>query len=252
MNEELKTIELVHIPETPFIALAKDTNLTPRAIAAKSIMIEQELADLPEVKALKRGDCVIDVGAFVGDTALIFGKNGASVFAIESQQDSYLCAHWNCLRFPNILTINIAVGDGARVSCKDDAMEGNLGTRTTALDPSGERSKTLDELVEDLHLVKVTCIKADCEGHELHVLRGAVETIKKFKPILIIEIFHELLDRQGSSAERIYKLLEKMGYEWRVAIGDESEPRFDLIAKPKESLSTTAPLKGPVSTQKFR
>lgn len=231
-----ENFSFVRIPETPYIALANDTNLTPRAIAAKSIMIEQELADLPEVKALKRGDCVIDVGSFVGDTAIIFAKNGASVFAIESQPDAYLACHWNCLRFPNILSINIAVGDGARMSCQEDPIDGNLGTRTTSLDPSGERSKTIDELVKDLNLVTVTLCKLDCEGTELHVLRGAVETIKKFKPIILCEIYYSMLEKHGSNAERLYSLLDKLGYEWRVAVGSEDECRFDIIAKPKDPL----------------
>ena len=37
---------------------------------------------------------------------------------------------------------------------------------------------------------KISFIKIDCEGHELEVLKGSIKTIKKNKPILLVQNTH--------------------------------------------------------------
>jgi hypothetical protein len=46
---------------------------------------------------------------------------------------------------------------------------------------------TLDALVESRRLERVDLIKIDVEGFELGVLRGAVRTIRRFKPTIVME-----------------------------------------------------------------
>ena len=41
--------------------------------------------------------------------------------------------------------------------------------------------------MDDLNLPKFGLLKIDCERHELEVLKGATETILKYKPIIICE-----------------------------------------------------------------
>lgn len=48
---------------------------------------------------------------------------------------------------------------------------------------------SIDEYVEKNNL-SVGLIKMDIEGYELKALEGAKKTIKKFKPILLIGIYH--------------------------------------------------------------
>ena len=40
-------------------------------------------------------------------------------------------------------------------------------------------------------------IKTDLEGFEMHFLRGALETIKKYRPILVLSIYHSADDFFG-------------------------------------------------------
>ena len=49
-------------------------------------------------------------------------------------------------------------------------------------------------------------IKIDLEGHELPALKGMLETLKKIKPAILIEI----LNNQDQASE---KLLKELGYE---------------------------------------
>ena len=52
----------------------------------------------------------------------------------------------------------------------------------------------LDDFVKEQGLEKVDVIKLDVEGAERAVLKGAKKTIKKFKPILLISVYHQEQD----------------------------------------------------------
>lgn len=223
-------VEFTPIEGTPYVVLTRDKNFTHKALAEKSLMLEKAIQELPEVQALKEGHLCIDIGCPYADTALIFGERGATVIAFEAQWDAYLCAHFNALFHPNILVIYAAMGNGQPVTCNQDEMDGNLGTRTTTPDPEGTPSYKLDDMVEKLALTRLDFLKVDCENSELFVLQGAEKTIKKFKPTILLEVYKSLLSRVGVTEQDIFDKLTEYGYEWRVAIGFQEDDRYDLLA----------------------
>lgn len=75
------------------------------------------------------------------------------------------------------------------------------------------QSTTLDELLNDLGAEDpVSVIKVDVEGAELEVLRGAVKTLRRYRPILIVEIEEALLARNQVFATDISEFLRLLGY----------------------------------------
>ena len=210
------------------IALTDDQNLTPEAIKHGTICLEHSIADLPEVKSLVCGDVVIDVGAFIGDTALIFGKNGADVYAFEPQEDAYFCMEYNTKEYPNITIENFAVGNGDPVSTNQDALDGNPGTRTVKLDSGGKSSIRIDDYFATYPAVDL--IKIDCEGYEPPVIQGAKEIIKKYKPIIICEVYPNMLAKAGFSKADIYDTLKELGYSIVTCVGEEDSVRWDITA----------------------
>lgn len=50
---------------------------------------------------------------------------------------------------------------------------------------------SIDDVVREEGLPRVDCIKLDVEGAELAALRGAAETIRRFRPKLIICLYHQ-------------------------------------------------------------
>lgn len=65
--------------------------------------------------------------------------------------------------------------------------------------------ETLDNLIEDGF--KVDLIKIDVEGAELGVLKGAIKTIKRNKPVIIFEFGLGASDYYGTTPQDIYSLL---------------------------------------------
>lgn len=95
--------------------------------------------------------------------------------------------------FPNYRLINAGLADRAGeavfASLRDsshlceDSPEGN-GTERCRL-------TTIDQAVAKEKFSKVDCIKLDIEGAELAALAGAARTIRKFRPKLIICLYHK-------------------------------------------------------------
>nr|WP_152655876.1 FkbM family methyltransferase [Brachyspira hyodysenteriae] len=74
--------------------------------------------------------------------------------------------------------------------------------------------------------MKVGLIKTDLEGFEQPFLRGALNTIKKQKPILIISIYHNYNDFFD-----IKPMIEELnlGYKFKIAKSND----FELIRETK-------------------
>lgn len=69
---------------------------------------------------------------------------------------------------------------------------------------------TLDDFILKQNINKINFIKIDVEGNEHNVIYGATETIKKFKPIMLIEIEQRVHD---FDINEIFKYILKLGYK---------------------------------------
>jgi hypothetical protein len=71
---------------------------------------------------------------------------------------------------------------------------------------------TLDAVVAALSIHRVDFIKADIEGWELALLRGAEQTLRRFRPAVLIELSQEHLARAGDRIEAAFAFLAALGY----------------------------------------
>lgn len=146
---------------------------------------------------IKKGDSVIDAGANIGlFSVLASKKTGAEgkIFSFEPIENSAKILEKNILN-NNIKNANII---------KQALGEKNCEKEFTVLENSAENTgyfqgdypketvkvTILDDFVAENNLSKVDFIKADVEGMERELVRGAEKTIKRFKPNLAICVYH--------------------------------------------------------------
>ena len=94
-------------------------------------------------------------------------------------------------------------------------MQDNNNSRVTTTEYPGDiveiEITTLDK--ELALLQKVDFIKIDVEGYEIHVLNGAKELIKKFRPVLLIEVHPMYLEHYNEPVSDIMTFLEENNYD---------------------------------------
>ena len=71
---------------------------------------------------------------------------------------------------------------------------------------------TIDEVVKTLGLDRLDFIKADIEGWELRLLRGAVGTLERFRPRLLLELSGAHLARAGDRLQDVFAFLAALDY----------------------------------------
>jgi FkbM family methyltransferase len=70
----------------------------------------------------------------------------------------------------------------------------------------------LDDVVAKNPLSRIDIIKIDVEGTELYALRGAVETLRRYRPLLLFEVERPHLAAQGSTPEELVAFVCEQGY----------------------------------------
>src|SRR5688572_14717584 len=173
------------------------------------------------------GDVVFDIGANVGDVTLHFAKlvgESGAVYSFEPDPVNFRRLSENISRnnFKNTHPVNMGLGNlpgkfKMALFRKDNRGMTRIVKDVPQLEEFTEvEVTTLDNFFKSKNLVKgVQLVKIDVEGYETFVLKGALEFINKFRPILFIELVDGHLKLQYSSAIELVKLIEGLGYEMR-------------------------------------
>jgi FkbM family methyltransferase len=143
---------------------------------------------IPEVAEVLRGDEIfVDCGAhkgFVIEKFLkIVNNKYKAIYAIEPDSDSYKMLEDNLKDISNVKITKCALSD----------MNGE-GKFYQGFDFASKLSENGDKLVKTITLdslnIPATFIKSHLEGGDLRALKGAINTIRKYRPIVAVTIYH--------------------------------------------------------------
>jgi FkbM family methyltransferase len=179
---------------------------------------------------IKTGSIVIDAGAYIGDHTIAYSRAAGvdgNVFAFEPNPVAFECLEYNMKNLPNVTCFK--QGLGSKIESKGlTNYGGNYGINHLT-EGHGISITTIDEL----GMFGVDFIKIDVEGYELEILKGATETLKKFKPVLLIEINRGTLKREGIKEQDIFYFLDRFGYKYKNIY--EGQPlmgeQYDIICE---------------------
>ncbi len=184
----------------PYWVLKNDTGAAPIIKRTGRLAWDDVFTELPELRAMPKGSCFVDVGAFIGDTTRVAIELGMFALAFESQSDAFICLEHNC---PESVNRNFPLGDGRIVSIvKSDA--GNLGARALTLN-----GDIITRQLDDWFIPpQPTFLKLDAEGFEPAILRGSGRLLAN--PLLkyiACEFNPSALARYGYTTQDILKYL---------------------------------------------
>jgi FkbM family methyltransferase len=124
----------------------------------------------------------IDVGSHVGLWAYWMARDFAHVECFEPRPEHQTCWYANMATRTNALLHPVALGSAAREVGLRTAPTSS-GDTTVDLGETGISMATLD----GYHFDAVDLIKIDCEGYEAFVIEGGLETIRRCRPVVIVE-----------------------------------------------------------------
>jgi FkbM family methyltransferase len=140
------------------------------------ILAETFIYNIHSAHADLRGKVVVDGGAFIGDTALYFAQQGATVYAYEPDPANFAALENNLRLNPKlaaqIRAFPFALGADATVE-----FHSRLGGGGGLFSKGGQvipvRSVSLDTILRENGLSWVSFLKIDCKGTEFDLVRQA-------------------------------------------------------------------------------
>ena len=141
---------------------------------------------------LGQDEVFVDLGAYIGDTVDSFVKHvknaGGSythMYAFEPDQGTFQELKKHTAHYENITYVN----KGAYHENTVLRFSSDTGMQTSAFNVNGDIEVSVCSLDEEIKS-KVTFIKADIEGCEMHAIKGAENLIRQYKPTIAFCIYH--------------------------------------------------------------
>jgi FkbM family methyltransferase len=169
---------------------------------------------------------VLQAGGNCGLYPLLYANHFDRVFTFEPEPKNFYCLTENC-KNNKIIKFNAALSDKSEFVGMGLCMD-NVGMHRVGWGDLQVFSMKIDSLeLEELSLMHL-----DLEGHELPALIGATETLKRCKPVVVVETgpakilsqTEELLKIELQEPERvkIFDFLGELGYKLVCAFGGNS------------------------------
>lgn len=133
---------------------------------------------------------LVDIGANVGCVSFFAAALGMSVLAIEALAENFLLLSRGILAngFSRVLPCHAAASnDSALLRFAGYWAWGHVPADPAQLPTTPVPSLPADDLLTLYGFADVDLIKIDVEGHELQVLEGLEKTLKRSRPVLVVE-----------------------------------------------------------------
>lgn len=176
------------------------------------------------MKYVKQRRVCIDVGGHCGTWSTHFTKLFDHIYAFEPMKMYRKCFVKN-VDMKNVTLYPYALGEkqGKVTMRANDLSSGDTYVSTgdegqwKDLTFQEAEMRTIDEYgFEDVDLIKI-----DCEGYEYFVIKGAMKTITKNRPVIVVEQKHTFATKYNLHPQEAVFYLQKQGYKQEEVIAGD-------------------------------
>lgn len=175
-------------------------------------------------RTVQAGWVCFDVGACFGWYSVLFNQkvgDSGQTHAFEPVPSNRECLMSNLelnAASGNVKVNPFALGQepgATKIYVPNDGVSGSLQAHAKLKDCQVIEIEisTLDSYVATNSLQRLDFIKADIEGAEFPMLKGAEETLRKYHPMLMLEIQAHSTRLFGYEPEDIFRWLKELGYK---------------------------------------
>ena len=187
---------------------------------------------------------IFDAGANIGYYTILFSQLApqGKVFAFEPTETIKLLQenldHHRCT---NVISLPLALGKVSG-AIEDDIFRiwGEAPERQVY------QFSTVDDVVAQLKLDRIDCMKIDVDSFDFEVLRGAEATLRRYDPWVVVELTYALAKRNQSVPEAL-QWLYSLGYRHAHVLDHEN-----YVVRRKEQLAAHEALPGMLLTFETR
>lgn len=153
---------------------------------------------------VKNYDTVVTGGTCCGMYVRFYSSMFKRVIAFEADPLSFFCMSLNAPS-DNVVKLNVAMGAKNGIVGLNRTYGSNIGMNTVG-EPNEFRIPMIT--IDNLALDACDLLQLDVEGYEKDIIKGAKNTIKKFKPVIIAEAY-DSPEAQAMMKEIGYKAVDK-------------------------------------------
>lgn len=195
---------------------------------------------------IKSGDVALDIGANIGYHTVTMGElvnNSGYVISFEPQRIIFQQLNCNVFlnRLGNVYTFECALGETECNVFIEEPNYYNVGDwpnvtniGNTSINTNNKGVTVRQVPLDSFNLQKLNFIKIDIQGSELSCLKGAQQTILKFKPYIFMEIEEKQLNKFNLKSEDLINYTKSLGYKlYKIFI--DNKPTDDHLCIPLEN-----------------
>lgn len=178
-------------------------------------------------KLLQPSDVIFDVGANIGEFSVFAAKRAPQgrLHAFEPMEKLSATVRGNLeanhFRNAHVHQVGFSTGS-ADIPIYRTTSRGGDGAINNGLNSlyAGNgldvaeiiKVVAMDEWCDQWKIAKLDLIKMDVEGAEMSALRGGADTIRRFKPAMIVEINPVICERAGYTPRDLVDYISSLGY----------------------------------------
>lgn len=170
---------------------------------------------------LKNKHVMVQAGGNCGVMLEKFVLNFGLVYTFEPDPLNFYCLTIN-LPYSNLIKFQACVGNIHKLTSLNNGYSSEIRDVGAVHINENLPTRNVPILkIDDLNLDSCDLIQLDTEGFEFYALMGGIETIKKYHPVLCLEMNPHWARRYGVFLEQIENVVFELGYKQVSSLMDD-------------------------------